>query len=222
MPAYSYKRRFVAPIWVGLGLPIKPVIGLVIAAGVEIRPKRQTIRADRARHARPGEIVQHYCGMRTKSCFKIGEGRCTFASPIKLIMTPPGQGGCMADVWRHHGGNRIVRTCYTGDDFDSFDIAASVENELSPCVCWCADWCSWGVFNISWVQVHPTMWRRGIGSALVSEALRQIMPQGRLALLSTSKPDFYAKRWGFKPMTDYRSQFVYDGNERETLMGLEL
>lgn len=84
MVAYSYKKRFYAPIRVGLGLPIEPIPNLPIAAGVKIRPKRQTIRADRKRHARPGEELQHYCGMRTKSCFLIGRARCTRVRSIEM------------------------------------------------------------------------------------------------------------------------------------------
>ncbi len=33
--------------------------------------KRQTIRANRKRHARPGEPVQLYAGMRTRNCRKL-------------------------------------------------------------------------------------------------------------------------------------------------------
>lgn len=33
--------------------------------------KRQTVRADRKRHARPGEPVQLYAGMRTRQCRKL-------------------------------------------------------------------------------------------------------------------------------------------------------
>lgn len=33
--------------------------------------KRQTVRADRKRHARPGEPIQLYAGMRTKYCRKL-------------------------------------------------------------------------------------------------------------------------------------------------------
>lgn len=92
MSAYSFKRRFVNPIRIGLGLvPIEPKIiddpdsssGYSLEA--KVRPKRQTIRAEgKRRHARPGEIVQLYHGMRTKQCFKIGDGRCISARPIKL------------------------------------------------------------------------------------------------------------------------------------------
>ena len=56
MVAYSFKQRFAAPILAGT--------------------KRQTIRADRKRHARPGEELQHYTGMRTKHCRLIGRAIC--------------------------------------------------------------------------------------------------------------------------------------------------
>lgn len=51
MVAYSFQKQFVPAIRSG--------------------QKRQTIRADRKRHARPGEALQLYAGMRTKGCFKI-------------------------------------------------------------------------------------------------------------------------------------------------------
>lgn len=51
MVAYNFKRAFVDDI----------------AAGI----KRQTIRLPRRRHARPGEAVQLFTGMRTKYCQKI-------------------------------------------------------------------------------------------------------------------------------------------------------
>jgi hypothetical protein len=84
MPAYSYKRRFINHIRVGLGLPILPQYE---DEQREIRPKRQTIRATgKRRHARPSETVQHYHGMRTRQCFKIGDGRCTKVTPIRIVV----------------------------------------------------------------------------------------------------------------------------------------
>lgn len=41
------------------------------APQIVLRLKRQTVRSDRPRHARPGEPVQLYQGMRTKHCRKI-------------------------------------------------------------------------------------------------------------------------------------------------------
>jgi hypothetical protein len=67
MVAYSFKKQF----------------GPLILAGT----KAQTIRADRAgrsRHARPGELVQLYTGMRTRQCRKLGEARCDEVLPIKM------------------------------------------------------------------------------------------------------------------------------------------
>lgn len=77
MVAYSFKRQFVAPIQVGLGT-------IERIPGTEYAPKRQTIRAYRKRHARPGEEIQLYCGMRTKHCFLIGRARCTSVDGILL------------------------------------------------------------------------------------------------------------------------------------------
>jgi hypothetical protein len=51
MVAYSFNTAFVADI--------------------EARRKRQTIRLPRKRHARPGERVQLFQGMRTRQCRKI-------------------------------------------------------------------------------------------------------------------------------------------------------
>lgn len=51
MVAYSFKRQFQEPIQTGA--------------------KMQTVRGFRARHARPGEPIQLYCGMRTRACFKL-------------------------------------------------------------------------------------------------------------------------------------------------------
>ncbi|MFD1330236.1 ASCH domain-containing protein [Mycoplana ramosa] len=50
--------------------------------------KRQTIRGDRARHARPGERIQLYQGMRTKYCTKIIEDQiCTAVMPIEILLS---------------------------------------------------------------------------------------------------------------------------------------
>jgi len=64
MVAYSFKRRFADPILAGT--------------------KQQTIRADRRRHARPGEELQLYCGMRTKQCRLIARKTCLYVERVKL------------------------------------------------------------------------------------------------------------------------------------------
>jgi hypothetical protein len=66
MVAYSFKRFFSPQISVGI--------------------KRQTVRADRRRHARPGEQLQLYEGMRTRHCRKIinPDPLCSNVSPIVI------------------------------------------------------------------------------------------------------------------------------------------
>lgn len=76
MVAYSFKQRFVKPIEVGLSS---------VSLSFDPPPKRQTIRAHgKRRHARPGEELQLYYGMRTKQCRLIGRARCISVEPIKI------------------------------------------------------------------------------------------------------------------------------------------
>ena len=71
MVAYSFNKRFAEPIASG-----HPATGIV---------KRQTIRAPRKRHARPGELLQLYQGMPTKHCVRIiPDQLCTAVRPIRL------------------------------------------------------------------------------------------------------------------------------------------
>lgn len=89
MVAYSYKGRFVAPIRVGLGLPVQDEHRELggYQPGQIIKPKTQTIRSNgKKRHARPGETVQHYHAQRSPKCFKIGEGKCISVDEIRLFI----------------------------------------------------------------------------------------------------------------------------------------
>lgn len=73
MVAYSFKKRFAPMIMAGLE-PGPWVPGM----------KRQTVRGGRKRHARPGEIIQLYTGMRTRHCRKLGNARCIQVRPIAV------------------------------------------------------------------------------------------------------------------------------------------
>ncbi|WP_199720781.1 hypothetical protein [Azospirillum cavernae] len=75
MVAYSFKKRFAPPILLGL----KP--GPLLPGA-----KRQTIRANRKRHARPTEELQLYTGMRTSSCQLLGKPTCTAVRPVRLML----------------------------------------------------------------------------------------------------------------------------------------
>jgi len=69
MVAYGFKNFFVPQIETGF--------------------KRQTVRADRKRHAEPGELVQLYTAMRTKQCRKIISDRTCLAKEHIVIERRP-------------------------------------------------------------------------------------------------------------------------------------
>lgn len=65
MVAYNFQKRF--------------------APAVESGQKTQTIRAlGKRRHARPGDTLQLYTGMRSTSCRKLREATCDGADPVLL------------------------------------------------------------------------------------------------------------------------------------------
>lgn len=100
MVAYSFKKQFIKPVQAGLGiLDPSPENSL-------ITPKRQTIRAiGKRRHAREGENIQLYYGMRTKQCTSIGVARCSAVTPIKMrIPKDERRSALSSDVTRNIGG----------------------------------------------------------------------------------------------------------------------
>ncbi|RWG12249.1 MAG: ASCH domain-containing protein [Mesorhizobium sp.] len=64
----------------------KPMFGHQVSS----LTKRQTVRADRKRHARPGEAVQLFQGMRTRNCVKLvnPDPLCTRVRPIVIVTSP--------------------------------------------------------------------------------------------------------------------------------------
>ena len=74
MVAYSFKAQFRPPLLAGT--------------------KRQTIRADRKRPARPGEQLQLYTGMRTRQCAIVGRAVCLDTSPVRIDVD-----GGQIDAW---------------------------------------------------------------------------------------------------------------------------
>ncbi len=70
MPAFNFKNQFVEPIRAGT--------------------KNHTIRADQkdgTPRAKVGDLLHHYCGMRTKGCFRIVPAvTCTRVEPIWITL----------------------------------------------------------------------------------------------------------------------------------------
>lgn len=101
MVAYSFKKQFGPPILAGT--------------------KAQTIRADRKRHARPGEFVQLFTGMRTRQCRRLGESRCVEVLPVRMVFSKRGAAELM------QVGERYLVTSSQMDAFARADGFADLE-----------------------------------------------------------------------------------------------
>lgn len=105
MVAYSFNKRFCQAIVDGT--------------------KRQTIRGERKRHARAGEKIQLYTGMRTKGCQKIvPDVMCVSVEPILLRWFPT----LMWDVTIGHekfslDGGDLRKFCQADGFMDREDMA---------------------------------------------------------------------------------------------------
>lgn len=139
MVAYSFKPQFVEPIRVGLGLPSN--------LDPPPKPKRHTIRANgKRRHARPGEALQLYRGMRTKQCYKIGDARC---SETKLIILWFEEGSIAAQINGEMLGPRKMKAFAQADGFkDSLEMAAFWSHENGT-----RDGDKWEGTLICWVPI---------------------------------------------------------------------
>jgi hypothetical protein len=115
MVAYSFKARFADPILRG--------------------DKRQTIRAHRKRHARPGEELQLYTGMRTKHCRLIGHAICERIEPIIIDVA----GGAV----------HFPRSTETinGDELDAFAVRDGFQDWEDMRAFWRAEHPSIAVFE---------------------------------------------------------------------------
>jgi hypothetical protein len=100
MVAYNFQERFVPAI--------------------ELGQKRQSIRRDRAlygRHARPGEVLQLYTGMRTGRCRLIrNDVICTDVNPCHIEFGP---GGLITGIRVGGFQVRFLKEFAAGDGFSS-------------------------------------------------------------------------------------------------------
>lgn len=100
MTAYGFRPRFVEPILSGT--------------------KRQTIRGDRKRHARPFEEVQLYTGMRTKHCRLIARATCESITPITLSFVHRGSVQVDGNPWYDLDNFAVLDGFRDWDDFCAF------------------------------------------------------------------------------------------------------
>ena len=64
---------------------------------------------------------------------------------------------------------------------------------------YCVSWANFGIYEISWVNVHPDYQSQGIGKRLVNVCFDDIQVlDGEIVLLSTDKPEYFSKHCGFE------------------------
>jgi hypothetical protein len=125
MVAYSFKRQFAEPILDGR--------------------KGGTIRANRRRHARPGEEVQLYTGMRTKQCRLIARKTCCEIEPVTLDFR-------LDRILLGYHPPRVLR----GRDLDRFAQFDGFENWPQMSSFW-GDVSSFFGWHIRWVPLQGCM-----------------------------------------------------------------
>lgn len=115
MVAYSFQAEFIDPI--------------------ERKVKRQTLRNERARHARPGEELQLYYAMRNKNCRLIGRATCAAVTPILIQFAP-----AKVEIY----GREVIDTV---NGLAKFAQADGFEN--------------WGALRAFWDKKHdcPPVWQ---------------------------------------------------------------
>lgn len=108
MVAYSFRARFAAPILAGI--------------------KAQTIRTERAgrsRHARPGEPLQLFTGMRTKQCRLLGEPSCIGVEGVRIELPAPRR---RPEITIANDDGMVVRTITDPVGLDRFARADGFED----------------------------------------------------------------------------------------------
>lgn len=133
MVAYSFKARFADNIREGF--------------------KTQTIRAGRARHARPGEMLQLFTGMRTAHCKKICEDvRCTAVMSIVISFDDE------ADIERITTDQVPVR------DLDAFARADGFTDASDMALFWCKEhgWLAGKNFHGVVIEWAPPRMQEGL------------------------------------------------------------
>lgn len=81
-------------------------------------------------------------------------------------------------------------------------------------------WMDYHVYNIFWVAVEPKWQGKGIGKGIVNGLISDIKKargenKAHMILLTTDKPSFYSKNFGFKTISTF-------GDKKHKLMGLKI
>lgn len=130
MVAYSFQKRFAEAI-------------------VEGR-KRQTIRANRKRHARPGEELQLYVGMRTRQCRLLLRTRCAGVYPI--VMCPLRDWAWIGEGYSDGRQGKSFDAKEVG--LDQFDLTGRFVAAHLPGLAYADGFSNWPQMRHFWFEQH--------------------------------------------------------------------
>jgi N-acetylglutamate synthase-like GNAT family acetyltransferase len=92
----------------------------------------------------------------------------------------------------------------------------AVEKEkIIGCGAYIQSWMDYNVYNIFWINVDPKYQNRGVGTKLVNRIISDIKAQrgldkrAEVVLLTTNKPEFYKRRFGFETLMQFERD-TYD------------
>ena len=69
-------------------------------------------------------------------------------------------------------------------------------------------WMDYNIYQIFWVNVTPSLQRKGIGKQLVARVIKEIKKKKKVCLiqLTTSSPAYYKKQFGFKSLLKFQNK----------------
>lgn len=100
-------------------------------------------------------------------------------------------------------------------------VVAEENGKIMGCGGYIQSWMDYNIYNIFWINVDPSRQRQGIGTKIVGHIIADIRKQkgadrkASTILLTTDKPGFYRKRFGFRTIERFKDKYHH-------LMCLEL
>jgi N-acetylglutamate synthase-like GNAT family acetyltransferase len=102
-------------------------------------------------------------------------------------------------------GTDEIREMFRNGTMKPEYIVAEDKGEIIGVAGYIQSWMDYNIYNIFWVNVLPLHQGKGIGTALIKKTIELISKKksATTILLTTDKPGFYSKRFGFKTVTEY-------------------
>lgn len=85
-------------------------------------------------------------------------------------------------------------------------IVAEEKSKIIGLAGFIQSWLDYDIYEIFWVNVSPSFQGKGIGTALIKKIIQIIkIKKPKTILLTTSKPELYAKKFNFKTLAKFKT-----------------